>query len=419
MTDLLRVDRDRLWASLMELKQIGAYDDDATGLRGVRRLALTDADAEARRRCTAWMVEAGLVVRVDRIGNVSATRPGRDRSLPCVLMGSHIDTVATGGAFDGTLGVLGGIEVMRTFNEAGVETLRDVEVGFFTEEEGVRFGTDMLGSAVTAGRIALDHAHKLTDRDGRSVKDELVRTGFDGDAPERRPVPHAYLECHIEQGPLLADAGVEIGIVEGVQAISWQRLTVKGESSHAGTTPIASRHDAGLVAASVVVHLRRMCDSGEFGRLRATVGNFDLGEGQTNVVPHHAAITIDMRVPDDALMTAAEHALATYVDTLAAEHGVEISWERMAKTAVVPFDAGIQDLLADTATDLGLPYVRAMSGAGHDAQEIAAICPTAMVFVAGEYGGISHTPREYSNPDACAHGTDVLANAVRRLANQP
>jgi beta-ureidopropionase / N-carbamoyl-L-amino-acid hydrolase len=419
MTRTVRINRDRLWASLMELKQIGAYHDEATGLRGVRRLALTDADAEARRRCLDWMLEAGLAVRVDRIGNVYATRPGRDRSLPCVLMGSHIDTVATGGAFDGTLGVLGGIEVMRTLNDAGIETLRDIEVGFFTEEEGVRFGTDMLGSAVTAGRIPLDHAHKLSDQDGKTVSQELIRTGFDGDAHELRPVPRAYIECHIEQGPLLSAAGVDIGIVEGVQSISWQRLTVRGEAAHAGTTPIASRHDAGLAAASVVVEARRMCDSGDFGQLRATVGNFDIGGGQTNVIPCQATLTIDLRNPVDALMTAAEQHLARYVDELAARHGVQVGWERMAKTAVVRFDPGIQDLLAATADDLGLPHVRVMSGAGHDAQEISAICPTAMVFVAGENGGISHTPREYSNPGACGNGTDVLANAVLRLADQP
>jgi N-carbamoyl-L-amino-acid hydrolase len=417
-TQTVRIDRGRLWATILELKEIGGYHDEATGLRGVRRLALTDADAEARRRCVQWMTEAGLEVRVDRIGNVYATRPGRDRALPCVLMGSHIDTVATGGAFDGTLGILGGIEVMRTLNDAGIETLRDIEVGFFTEEEGVRFGTDMLGSAVTAGRIPLDHAYKLTDADGKTVEEELVRIGFDGPEHERRPVPHAYIECHIEQGPILADAGVDIGIVEGVQSISWQRLTVRGEAAHAGTTPIGSRHDAGLVAASVVVELRRMCDSGDFGQLRATVGSFDIGAGQTNVIPHEATITVDLRNPDDVLMAAAEQHLAGYVDTLAAGHGVQIAWERMAKTAVVPFHPAIQDLLAQTADDLGLPYVRAMSGAGHDAQEIAAICPTAMVFVTGENGGISHTPREYANPRACAHGADVLANAVLRLANQ-
>jgi N-carbamoyl-L-amino-acid hydrolase len=276
----------------------------------------------------------------------------------------------------------------------------------------------MLGSAVTAGRIPLDQAYKLTDADGKTVEQELVRIGFDGDAHELRPIPYAYIECHIEQGPILADAGVDVGIVEGVQSISWQRLTVAGEAAHAGTTPIDSRHDAGLVAAAVVVELRRMCDSGDFGRLRATVGNIDIGAGQTNVIPQRATITVDLRNPDDELMTAAEQHLADYVETLAEAHGVTTTWERMAKTAVVSFDAGIQEVLAATADDLSLPYVRAMSGAGHDAQEIAAICPTAMVFVAGENGGISHNPREYSNPDACGNGIDVLANAVLRLADQ-
>jgi N-carbamoyl-L-amino-acid hydrolase len=415
----LRIDRDRLWGSLMELRAIGAYRDEATGLDGVRRLALTDADAQARRRVVEWMLEAGLEVRIDRIGNVYATRPGADRSLPCVLMGSHIDTVATGGAFDGTLGVLGGIEVMRTLNDAGIATLRDVEVGFFTEEEGVRFGTDMLGSAVTAGRIPIEHAWQLTDVDGKTVKEELERIGFDGPAHELRPVPHAYVECHIEQGPILADADVNVGIVGGVQSISWQRLTLHGEAAHAGTTPIGSRHDAGLVAAHVVVETRRMCDSGDYGQLRATIGTFDIGEGQTNVIPRHAMLTIDLRNPDDDQMTRAEKDLAAYVDTLAEHHGVRVEWGRMAKTAMVPFDAGVQDLLAQTAHDLGLPYVRAMSGAGHDAQEIAATCPTAMVFVRGEHGGISHTPREYSTPESCGDGTDLLANTILRLANQP
>jgi len=419
MTRIIRVSRGRLWATLMELREIGAYDDEATGLRGVRRLALTDADAQARRRCIDWMREAGLAVRIDRIGNVYATRPGRDRSLPCVLTGSHIDTVATGGAFDGALGVLGGIEVIRTLNDAGIETLRDIEVGFFTEEEGVRFGTDMLGSAVTAGRIPLGHARSLTDAGGKTVGDELARTGFDGGAPERRPVPHAYIECHIEQGPILAGAGVDIGIVEGVQSISWQRLSIRGEAAHAGTTPIAARHDAGLAAACVVVEARRMCDSGDFGQLRATVGNLGIGKGQTNVIPRQATLTIDLRNPDDDLMTAAEQHLASYAGELAARHGVQVAWERMAKTAAVPFHPAIKDLLADTAGDLGLPCMRVLSGAGHDAQEIAATCPTAMIFVAGENGGISHTPREHSTPRACANGTDVLANAVLRLADQP
>lgn len=415
----LRVDRDRLWSNLMDLKQIGGYDDVTTGLRGVRRLALTDEDAQARRKVVAWMREAGLEVRVDRIGNVYGTRAGTHPDLPCVLMGSHIDTVATAGAFDGTLGVLGAIEVVRTFDEHGVTTRRPVEVGFFTEEEGVRFGTDMLGSAVTAGRLTLDHAYDLTDDRGARLEDELVRIGFDGPEPERRPRPHAYVECHIEQGPILAAAGVEVGIVTGVQSISWQRLELVGEAAHAGTTPIEARADAGLAAACIVVELRRMCDSGEFDALRATVGSLTLGPGQTNVIPATATLTVDLRNPDDDAMARAEAHLDRYVAGLPTGHGVRGRLTRMARTAVVPFDAGVRQVIAEAADALGLPYVSTMSGAGHDAQEIAALCPTAMIFVAGENGGISHTPREYSTPAACGNGTDVLANAVRRLADQP
>jgi beta-ureidopropionase / N-carbamoyl-L-amino-acid hydrolase len=412
---MIKISRDRLWDSLMELAEIGAYDDAATGLTGVRRLALTDEDAAARRLVVGWMIEAGLTVRIDRIGNVYGHRPGMDDSLPCVLMGSHIDTVATGGAFDGTLGVLGGIEVVRTLNDHDIVTPRPIEVGFFTEEEGVRFGTDMLGSAVTAGRLTLDYARKLTDDDGKSVAGELARTGFDGPEPERRPVPFAYLECHIEQGPILASAGVDVGIVTGVQSISWQRLELRGAAAHAGTTPIEHRQDAGLAAAAVIIEIRRMCESGEFGELRGTVGKLIFEPGQTNVIPAAATLTIDLRNPDDAAMTAAESHLARFIDQV----GVAASLERMAKTSVVRFDAGVQALLAATADELGLPYVMAMSGAGHDAQEISATCPTAMIFVAGEHGGISHTPREYSNPTACGNGIDLLANAVLRLASEP
>jgi beta-ureidopropionase / N-carbamoyl-L-amino-acid hydrolase len=413
---VVRINRDRLWTNLMQLKEIGAYDDASTGLRGVRRLALTDEDAGGRQLVMSWMREAGLSVRVDRIGNVYAERAGEDPRLPCVLMGSHIDTVATGGAFDGTLGVLGGIEVMRALNEAGIRTRRPIEVGFFTEEEGVRFGTDMLGSAVAAGRLTLEYAHSLTGADGATVQDELVRIGFDGDTPEIRPIPHAYIECHIEQGPILATAGVDIGIVTGVQAISWQRLTINGAAAHAGTTPIEARHDAGLAAAEVVVEIRRMCDSGWFGQLRGTVGNLALQPSQTNVIPAEAVLTVDLRNPHDDLMTAAEKHLAEFVDDLQQRHSVTATWERMAKTAMVSFHESIQDVIATSAETLGLPCVKAMSGAGHDAQEIAATCPTAMVFVAGEYGGISHTPREHSRPDACGNGIDVLANAILTLA---
>ncbi|MEU1163648.1 M20 family metallo-hydrolase [Streptomyces sp. NPDC005921] len=417
--DKITVNGDRLWRSLMDLAEIGAYDDERTGLRGVNRLALTDADATGRRQVIAWMEDAGLSVRVDRMGNVYGRREGTDPSARPVLTGSHIDSVATAGAFDGCLGVLGGIEVVRTLDERGIRTRRPIEVGVFTEEEGVRFGTDMLGSAVAAGRLSLAYAHGLTDRDGRTLGDELARTGFDGHADVRLTPPYAYVECHIEQGPVLAENDVEIGVVTGVQGISWQEITIHGRAAHAGTTPTRLRADAGLAAAQIIVHLRELVDSGEYGDLRATVGHLIVHPDLTNIVPARAEMTVDLRNPDDAQMARAEEALATFLERLEnSGPGLSLTVRRMARTAYVPFDEGVQKVIAQAADDHGLEHISLLSGAGHDAQEIAALCPTAMIFVRGEYDGISHNPREYSTPEACAHGVDVLATALLRLANQ-
>ncbi|MFJ9707240.1 M20 family metallo-hydrolase [Streptomyces sp. NPDC101234] len=417
--DKITVNGDRLWRSLTDLAEIGAYDDERTGLRGVNRLALTDADATGRRQVIAWMEDAGLSVRVDRMGNVYGRREGIDPTAAPVLTGSHIDSVATAGAFDGCLGVLGGIEVVRTLDERGIRTRRPIEVGVFTEEEGVRFGTDMLGSAVAAGRLSLAYAHGLTDRDGRTLGDELARTGFDGHAAVRLTPPYAYVECHIEQGPVLAENDVEIGVVTGVQGISWQEITIHGRAAHAGTTPTRLRADAGLAAAQIIVHLRELVDSGEYGDLRATVGHLIVHPDLTNIVPARAEMTVDLRNPDDAQMARAEEALATFLERLEnSGPGLSLTVRRMARTAYVPFDEGVQKVIAQAADDHGLEHISLLSGAGHDAQEIAALCPTAMIFVRGEYDGISHNPREYSTPEACAHGVDVLATALLRLANQ-
>ncbi|TVZ79078.1 Zn-dependent hydrolase [Streptomyces sp. BK340] len=415
----ISVDAGRLWQSLMDLAEIGAYDDERTGLRGVNRLALTDADAVGRRQVITWMEQAGLAVRVDRMGNIYGRREGTDPAAAPVLTGSHIDSVATAGAFDGCLGVLGGIEVVRTLNERGITTRRPIEVGVFTEEEGVRFGTDMLGSAVAAGRLTLEYAHALTDRDGRTLGGELARTGFDGPTGVRLAPPHAYVECHIEQGPVLAENDVEIGVVTGVQGISWQEITIHGRAAHAGTTPTHLRVDAGLAAAQIVVHLRSMVDSGSYGDLRATVGHLVVHPDLTNIVPARAELTVDLRNPDDARMARAEKALAAFLRELENSlPGLSLTTRRMARTAHVPFDEGVQKVIAQAADDHGLEHISLLSGAGHDAQEIAALCPTAMIFVPGEYDGISHNPREYSTPEACAHGIDVLATTLLRLAGQ-
>ncbi|TBR22452.1 Zn-dependent hydrolase [bacterium] len=414
-----RIDGARLSRTLAELGRVGAYKDEATGLTGVRRLALSAADGQGRRLVIGWFKAAGLKVSVDRIGNVYARRAGADESLAPVMMGSHIDSVPTAGRFDGCLGVLGALEVVRTLDDAGLRTRRPLTVAFFTEEEGCRFGTDMLGSAVATGRIPLEKAYGFRDKDGLSVRDELAKIGFLGTADVRAVKPHAYLECHIEQGPILRRHGADIGVVQGVQAISWREVVFTGKSAHAGTTPMDLRRDAGVAAARLSLELRRMAGSGRFGaQMRATVGSVLLGPGMVNVVAGTARCTVDLRNPADAKMAAVERHLDAFLKKVGREEGVKVSWRQTAKTPHVPFDAGVQTVIADAAARLGLSAEPILSGAGHDAQEWSRLCPTAMVFVPGEYDGISHNPREFSTPKQCADGVNVLLAAALALAER-
>lgn len=413
----LSINRDRLWSHLSELGEIGAYHDEVADLVGVRRLALSDEDRAGRDRVVAWMRELGLGISIDEIGNIYAERAGRDASLSPVMFGSHVDSVPTGGRFDGALGVLGALEVVRTLNDAGVQTTRPLVVGAFTDEEGCRFGTDMLGSAVATGRIPLQQAYGLTDRDGLCIGDELERIGYKGKEPVNQRRPHAYIECHVEQGPTLIREGVDVGVVTMVQAISWHELTITGRSAHAGATPTSYRVDAGLAAARINVRLREMVDSGEFGELRATMGVNRPHPGMINVIPGRVIATVDMRNPDDDGMLRAEQALGRYIDELQAQtEGLRIALRRTARTDVVPFAEKVRSAVEGAANDRGLSNRRLFAGAGHDAQEWAHVCDAGMIFAPGEYDGISHNPREYSNEKQCGDSIDVLLDVVRRLA---
>lgn len=411
------INGERLWKSLMDLGKIGAYDDAATGLTGINRQSLTDEDGEGRRLVIDWMQKAGLQVTVDQMGNIFGRREGTEPGASPVMAGSHIDTVATAGAFDGCLGVLGALEVVRSLNDAGIRTRRPIVIAAWTEEEGVRFGTDMLGSAVAAGRLSLDYAYDLADEAGLLFGDELERIGFKGELPVRLEAPYAYVEAHIEQGPVLQQKGLAIGVVTGVQAISWQKVTLHGRAAHAGTTPTELRVDAGLAAAQIIVQVRAMVDSGRYGQLRATVGHVRTSPGLPSVVPDLAEITVDLRNPDDDLMAEAEADFATFLAELPqSQPGLRVETKRMAKTSAVPFNEGIQENIAAAAAALGHETIRLMSGAGHDAQEMAAITPTAMIFVRGQYDGISHNPREYSTPEDCTAGISVLARTIQELS---
>jgi len=400
MSGNLRIDLDRLMGRIFRLGEIGALPGG-----GVKRLALTDEDKAGRDQVTGWMRGLGLTLTTDCIGNVWGVREGAE-ALPPVMIGSHIDSVATGGLYDGTLGVLTGLEVVARLNEAGIRTRHPIAVGFFTNEEGARFAPDMMGSGVNQG--ALDLAEMLTTVgiDGRTVGDELDRIGYQGEAAPGTLRPACFLEIHVEQGPVLEEEGVEIGAVTGVQGISWTEFTVSGVSNHAGTTPMRLRHDAGIVAARIATEARAIAD--DLGPPQvATVGVIELGPGLVNVVPEAARLTVDLRNTDDAVLQGAEARLAAAAERFAAAEGCGLEARTLARFAPVPFDGDTVDLIARTAEALGHSLKRMPSGAGHDAQMFAPNCPTAMVFVPSK-DGLSHNIKEHTDPEQIRAGADVL-----------
>lgn len=403
----LRIDGPRLHRQIAELAKIGAIPGG-----GVCRLALTDADREGRDQVVAWMRALGLQVRVDGIGNVVGVRPGRE-DLPPVVTGSHIDTVRTGGILDGNLGVLAGLEVCATLDDAGVTTRRPLAVAFFTNEEGARFAPDMMGSAVQQGALPLEVALATVGIDGKSVGDELRRIGYAGPAPCALAA-HAYVELHIEQGPVLDREGITIGAVTGVQGISWSEVTLHGVSNHAGTTPIALRRDAGLVAAEIAVFLRRLAL--ELGHPQvATVGALTLTPNLINVVPNKAVLTLDLRNTDEAILQQAEARAFAMVEELAAREGVRASRRSLARFAPVAFDAAIVAQVEAHARALGHSVRRMPSGAGHDAQMFAPNCPSGMIFVPS-VEGISHNVAERTAPEHLEAGANVLLQTLLELA---
>jgi N-carbamoyl-L-amino-acid hydrolase len=400
----------RLHDDLADLAAVGS-----TGDGGNCRLALSDDDAGGRELVTGWMRELGLDVRVDRIGNVVATRAGRDPSLAPVMTGSHIDTVRTGGRYDGTLGVLAGLEVVRALDDAGVRTRRPLAVAFFTDEEGSRFAPDMLGSLTYVGGLALERALGIVGIDGAVLGAELERIGWAGDAPVPGPAPHAFVELHIEQGPVLEEAGLTIGAVTGVQGISWQELALTGQSNHAGTTPLRLRRDPALVAAQVVTEVRRL--AAELGGHQVgTVGRLDLHPDLVNVVAARATLTVDLRNTDDAVLSEAERRLAATVSEAAEAEGVGCEWRRLARFSPVTFDPTVVGMVEAAARARGHSVTRLPSGAGHDAQMLARVCPTGMVFVPSR-GGVSHNPAEHTDPADLAAGTQVLLDVLVELAS--
>ena len=410
----LRVDGDRLWSRLEALGEIGAVNGP-NGEQGNARLALTDADREGRDLVTGWMHDLGLQVTIDAVGNAVGTRAGTDPDAAPVMIGSHIDTVRTGGRFDGNLGVLGGLEVIETLEQHGVRTTHPVSVAFFTDEEGARFQPDMLGSLVYVGGMALEDALDVRAADdGARLGDELTRIGYAGPTPCPAAAPHAFVELHIEQGPVLEDEGFTIGAVTGVQGISWTELTITGQSAHAGTTPMRLRRDPGYVAAAINTGVRALAN--EMGASQvATVGRCEFSPNLVNVVPAKVTMTVDLRNTDELLLQQAEAVFVAYTDALAVEEGVTIERRTLARFEPVEFHAEMVDLVESTAQRLGHSTMRMPSGAGHDAQMLARVCPTAMVFVPS-VNGLSHNIAEHTNLADVTAGADVLLQVVLAIA---
>ncbi|MYA86618.1 MAG: Zn-dependent hydrolase [Acidimicrobiaceae bacterium] len=407
---LLEVNGQRLLQRLWDLAEIGPIPGG-----GNNRLALTDADKEGRDLVVTWMRDLGLDVSIDTIGNVVAAQQDVGQGPP-VMMGSHIDTVATGGKYDGNLGVLAALEVIETAIESGIDLERPLAAAFFTNEEGSRFPPDMMGSLCYTGGLTVEEAMSTTDADGVAVGDELDRIGYRGPVPCPGPAPYAFVELHIEQGPVLERDGMRIGAVTGVQGISWTEVNITGQSNHAGTTPMSMRRDAGLAAGELVVAVRRIAD--EMGGTQVgTVGALRLHPDLVNVVAARAKLIIDLRNTDDDDLQSAERRLLTEIRRVADSEDVEIDTKWVARFEPVVFDPRVVELVESNASALGLSVRRMPSGAGHDAQILAGVCPAGMVFVPS-VKGISHNPAEYTEPDDLIAGANVLLNTVVTLATE-
>ena len=403
------IDTERFRERFEAFNEIGATDAG-----GVDRPALSAANRQARDRLVAWFEAADLEVTVDEMGNIFGRREGRDGSLAPVLVGSHVDSQYNGGRFDGVIGVLGALEVVETLDDAGVETERPVEVVAWSNEEGVRFQPDMLGSGVFAGVFDLEYAHGVEDGDGNAFGDELERVGYRGDAPcEPRPL-HCYLELHVEQGPYLDGADATVGVVEGVYGFSWADAAFEGSADHAGPTPMHRRHDALVATADVVTAVRRLTATGG-PDLVGTVGHVDVHPNSINVVPERVAFTVDVRSYDDDVVDAAVERVEREVAHAAAREGVDHEFEEIMRVDADSFADGCIEAVERAAAALGVEHARVVSGAGHDATYLNRICPTGMVFVPS-VGGVSHVEEEYTEWTDVVAGTNVLLRAVAAQA---
>jgi len=407
----IRVNGERLWSTIVETSRFGG-----TLGGGVTRLTLSDADRQARDWFVAQCRTLGCVVTVDEVGNIFARREGRDNARAPIAFGSHLDTQPSGGKFDGIAGVLSGLEVMRTLSENGVVTGSPLELVDWTNEEGSRFAPTMIASGAFAGIYTTAYAHGLKDRQGNTFRGELERIGYLGDRPAGDHRPAAYFELHIEQGPILDQEHVTIGVVTGAQGQRWYDVTVTGRDSHAGATPMPTRHDAMLACARVTdgVHAIALCHAPAG---MATVGLVEVRPNSRNVIPGRVFFTVDLRHPDGAVLTRMHEEYVALVSGVAAETRTDIVSECVMDLPPTRFDERCVTTVRAVAERLGYSHRDIVSGPGHDAVNVARVLPAAMVFVPC-IGGISHNEAEAARPEELTAGANVLLQTVLEYDQQ-
>ncbi len=407
---MFKINKERLLAHLFALGKTGL---DAEGQR--TRACASDTEKEGRDLVSGWMREAGLKVVVDRIGNIHGIweTPENQGQKP-LMLGSHIDTVINAGQYDGCYGVLAALEIIQSLREAGAATARPLVVTAWTNEEGIRYSPDMMGSLVYAGGMKCDDALATVGVDGTVLGEELRRIGYAGTVEPGFLKPYAFVELHIEQGPIMDAEGYAIGAVEDLQGISWQKITIEGVQNHAGTTPTSYRIDAGVAAAKVITYMRQRCLL-PGSRTVCTTGCIAFEPNAINVIPSKAVFTVDVRNPNEEKLREEEKALADYLAELEKTDKVKITTERLSRFEPVLFDEGIVTLVEKYAKKRGLRCRRMTSGAGQDAQMLARICPTAMIFVPS-VNGISHNPGEFTKEEDLLAGAEVFLDVVVEMS---
>ncbi|MDX2447786.1 MAG: Zn-dependent hydrolase [Desulfobacterales bacterium] len=407
----LRINGKRLKNSLETMAKIGA-----TPGGGVQRLTLTDEDKMARDLFVQWLKEIELDVTIDEMGNIFGRRPGTNNDLPPVMSGSHIDSQPKGGRFDGILGVMGPLEVLRTLHENNIETERPMVIVDWTNEEGSRFAPAMAASGVWAGALERDWVYQRTDINGKQFGDELERIGYKGDVPACKWPVHAYYEYHIEQGPILEKEGKQIGAPKGILCLHWYDIYLEGEANQVGPTPMEGRHDALCAAAEMILKVNQLPDKMK-GNMVATVGELQNYPNSRNIIPDKVHFTVDIRSWDDDHAIKAWQNLRNDFETIARQRGCPIRIEETWRVEHSPFDEKLVQRVLTSADDLGYAGHYMVSGAGHDASYMNQVAPTAMIFVPS-IGGRSHVEVENTTWKDCEAGANVLLHGLLKSANE-